>query len=137
MKTIFLLERYLKDRPDVIKDAQELTLNKEKPSMGLSGKHGLYASDEWWESLNNGIFETKTYEGKISTIKFEGMNNEGKSFTLQLKNGGTYKYSCRINSKKDISLYKEGKTLRVTTYLERLKNGQNIEFVRKIEIENA
>ena len=137
METIFSLEQKLIDNPELVTDAQNLTLDESKPNFGLKGEYGLYGSEKWLESLNTGKMEIRTYSGKISSIKSSGMHNEGKSFTILLNDGGSYSYSCVANEKAHLKLYKVGSKLKVTTYFEKLKNGRKAEFVKLIESDAA
>ncbi len=137
MKQIFSLEKELEEDQSIVELTQKLTLDKSRPSMGLQGKYGLYGSTKWWESLYKGKIPQVIYEGTIENVHFSGMNNESKSFSLNLTNGGTYTYTCVANNKKDKQLYKSGVNVIVTTFIEKMKNGTEQDFVWKIEIENA
>ena len=137
MKKIYSLEIEHEDDPKMVELAQNLTLDKSRPTMGLAGEYGLYGSPEWWKNLYDGLIPKKVYEGTIGDIKFSGMNNEGKSFTLKLINGGSYTYSCEANRRRNLKHYKVGRRAKVVTFMEKLKKGSEHEFVWQIEVENA
>lgn len=134
MTTIYDLATALKSDPQQIADTQALTLDTSRPSIGLSGAYGLFASDDWWENLKTGIIPTRSYSGVIESVRFEGMHNEGRGFTMKLDEDGTYEYSCVANDKRDLKLHRPGVRLRVTTYLDKMKNGSEMEFVWLIQV---
>lgn len=137
MKQIYSLEIEHEDDPSRVDLAQKLTLDKDRPYMGLAGKYGLYGSSEWWGNLYSGKIPKKTYEGAIEAVQFSGMNNESKSFTLSLNDGGSYKYTCVANRKRNMKHYQVGRKVKVTEFIEIMKNGKDHEFVWSVEIENA
>jgi hypothetical protein len=137
MKKIYSLETNHADDPTLVELTQKLTLDKDRPMMGLAGNYGLYGSPEWWENLYSGVIPLHVYEGVIDDIHFSGMNNESKSFTLLLDSGGKYKYTCVVNRKKNMKHYQIGHRFKVTVFTEKMKNGSDQEFVWKIEVENA
>ena len=135
MKTIYDLAVSLARDPEQVADAQALTQDKNRPHMGLKGAYGLFGSAEWWSNLKSGKMPTTIYEGEIESLQFEGMHNEGRSFTLRLTDGGSYTYSCVANEKSDMRTYAVGRKVRVTTYSERMKSGSDLEFVWMVEVD--
>ncbi len=51
MKLVYTLSEALKNDPEHVRLAQELTLDESRPLMGLKGTHGLFGCDEWWNSI--------------------------------------------------------------------------------------
>lgn len=135
MKKVYDLEVTLALDPKQVADTRALTLDQSRPLMGLKGVYGLFGSFEWWNNLKCGRMPTVLYEGQIESLQFEGMNNEGRSFTLKLKEGGTYTYSCVANKQADLGAYATGRQVRVTTCTEHKKNGEDLEMVWTVEIE--
>ncbi|HAE26493.1 MULTISPECIES: hypothetical protein [Hyphomonas] len=135
MKKIYDLAVTLAQDPAQVTDAQALTLDDTRPGFGFKGVYGLFGSDEWWGNLKAGRIPTVIYEGEIESLQFEGMHNEGRSFTLRLTDGGSYKYSCVANEKSDMGAYAVGRKVRVTTYSEPMKSGSDLEFVWMVEID--
>ena len=135
MKTVYDLAVTLARDPQQVADAQALTLDAARPNFGLKGEHGLFGSAAWWASLKAGLLATTVYEGEIESLQFEGMHNEGQSFTLRLTGGGTYTYSFVANDKADMKAYGVGRRARVTTYREMMKSGAELEFVWTVEID--
>ena len=136
MKTVYDLALALADDPKRVADTQALTQDTSKPLMGLAGKYGLFGSAEWWGNLKSGVIPIVVYEGIIESLQFEGMHNEGRSFTLRLGDGGTYTYSCMANKKQDLKAYRVGQNVRVTMLSERKKNDETLEMVWTVEIEH-
>ncbi len=135
MKTIYDLAITLARDPEQVDDAQALTQDESRPHMGLKGAYGLFGSAEWWNNLKTGKMPTTVYEGEIESLQFEGMHNEGRSFTLRLANGGRYTYSCVANKAADGEAYAVGRRARITAYSEPMKSGSEFEFVWKVEVE--
>ena len=137
MKKIYSLEIEHEDDPKTVELTQKLTLDNNRPTMGLAGTYGLYGSSEWWENLYSGKLPKKVYEGIIENISFSGMDNESNSFILSLNNGGTYGYTCVANRKRNIKHYQVGRKVRVIEFVEKMKKGNDLEIIWSIEIENA
>ena len=137
MKTLYDLKIALADDPKRVADTQALTLDTSKPLIGLAGTYGLFGSPDWWGNLQSGVIPVVVYEGVIESLQFEGMNNEGRSFTLRLGDGGTFTYSCVVNNKQDLKAYRVGQKVRVTMLSERKKNGETLEMVWTVEVEHA
>lgn len=137
MKKVYDLKTALADDQARVADTQELTLDKTRPLIGLAGRYGLFGSPEWWDNLNSGIIPTMIYEGIIESLQFEGMSNEGRSFTLAQIDAAPYTYSCIANQKKDLRLYETSRKARVTILSEKMKNGNDLDMVWMIEIGTA
>jgi len=69
MKNIYSLAKDVKK----IAAIQEATLNTDK--YGVSTNHGLFGSNEWWNSISSGSLETRTVEGEISRVYMTGHND--------------------------------------------------------------
>lgn len=137
MLQIYALEVAHQDDPSKVELAQKLTLDKDRPQMGLAGIYGLFGSPDWWTNLNAGRIPITEYTGIIETVQFSGMHNESRSFTLRLTNGGRYTYTCVANQKRDLKRYRQGRKVTVIAFTEKLKRGEDLEMVWSIEIECA
>lgn len=126
MKVVYALRDDLKSKPDYVAEVQALTLNREKPLVGLKGTHGLYASDEWWESIRSGRIETKVVSGTIHELFFAGQDSrwgdQVNSFRLKLNDGRTVEESIYANQKSDRRLFVVGATVFIAYVLEELKS---------------
>jgi len=134
---IYTLEKELESDPTRVELAQKLTLDDSKPFMGLKGTYGLFASDKWWRNFHKNKIPKVIYSGVIEGIHFSGMHNESKSFSLRLDDGGIYKYSLVADQKSGLKLYREGVRLQVVTFIEKMKDGSEQDFVYKISIANT
>lgn len=143
MKTLYDLNTELKDDPERFRRAQALTLDDSRPNMGLAGTFGLYGSDRCWGNLRGGQIPTRIYEGSIESLHFVGQGNNGvgqgnngRAFTLICDDGTPYTYSLVANEKADLRAYQTGRRLRVTVFYEPKKNGESLEMVWTIEIDD-
>lgn len=136
MRTIYDFEVELEKDPKQVADTQALTIDESRPLIGLAGTYGLFGSAEWWDNLKSGTIPATVYEGVIESLQFEGMHNEGRSFTLRLEDGGSYTYSCVANQRPDLKAYATGRRARVTTFAEPKKNSELLEMVWLIELQH-
>ncbi|MCH7307091.1 hypothetical protein MMO38_02890 [Acinetobacter sp. NIPH 1852] len=85
-KLVFDLKLSLLMNPESIKETHEVTLDQ-STSMGLKGDYGLYATDEWWENIDNGNIETYVTSGTIIGLNEENPFMEAnKVTTIKLDN---------------------------------------------------
>lgn len=134
MRRIYDLAIALQRDPKRVADTQALTLDTSRPLMGLKGVYGLFGSSDWWDNLKGGGMPLKVYEGEIVGLQFEGMNNEGRSFTLDLRDGSTFTYSLMANEKADLKLYETGRPVRLTFFEELKKTKEVLEMLWRVEI---
>jgi hypothetical protein len=110
MKCVFDLETELKLNPRTMELTQALTLNPERPHMGLKGTLGLYGSAEWWANIRNGKMRTETITGIIDSTYFAGQDSrwgdQVNSFRLRLDDGEIADESIYCQSKRDKSLFR-------------------------------
>jgi len=125
MKPVYTLAEALAQDPARTAKTQALTLDPSKPYMGLKGSHGLFASDEWWESIKAGRLQTQTLTGCIERTYFAGQDsrrgNQVNSFTLRLADGSTVDESIYTHRKHDIKLFVPGATVTMVYALDELK----------------
>lgn len=123
-KVVYELAKELATNPSRIAATQALTLDKEKPSAGLSGRHGLFASDDWWRSLEDGRIAVGIYSGVIQDLYLAGMDaNEenGKDFDYLCDDGKIRSESCTANNEEDLSMYCIGARVTLVYALDELK----------------
>ena len=89
----YTLAEALAQDPARVTRTQSLTLDSAKPLMGLKGRHGLFASDAWWDSIKAGRIQTQTVTGSIERTYFAGQesrpDDQVNSFILRLADGST------------------------------------------------
>lgn len=124
MKIVFQLTEKLKALPELTMKIQTLTLDPLRPSLGLKGSNGLYGSQEWWDSIEQGRIPLKYISGKIIKTYVVGQDPSpvDNGFTLLLKDGSTYKGGIYDYTKKaDKKLFKIGATVEMVYVLDELK----------------
>lgn len=123
VKLVFSLQKRLQREPIYIEKAQALTLNTNKPFIGLKGTHGLYGSDEWWCNLYNGVIPTVCYSGQIIDVYEAGQDKIGRLNTVKiiLPNDSFYEVAIYVNNENDRSLYKSGSKLYLVKAFNELK----------------
>ena len=93
MIPVYTLAVALAQDPARVAKTQSLTLDSAKPQMGLKGRHGLFASDAWWDSIKAGRIQTQTVTGSIERTYFAGQGSRSgdqvNSFILRLADGST------------------------------------------------
>lgn len=125
MKLVYDFAEILKEDTEQVRLAQALTLDTSRPRMGLSGNHGLFGSEEWWESIKNGRIKTATHSGIIEKTYFAGQDarwgNQINSFSLRLLDGSLIEQSIYVMKKTDQSLFVPGATVIMISALDELK----------------
>ena len=123
MKIVYSLEKRLELDKDFIKDVQSLTLDLSKPRMGLSGKHGLFASSQWWLNITNGNIPVQYKTGIITKAYIAGENNGQYNDTIDilLDNGNTESVGIFVNNDADANLFKIGCRATIVYILDELK----------------
>jgi len=126
MKLVYELRSELRDDPQWVADAQALTLNKDKPLMGLKGAAGLFGSDEWWASTRNGRLRRAHVSGVITRTYWAGQDSrpgdQVNSFVLRLDDGAEAGNSIYVNDPRDTQLFKPGCRVSWAAVLDPLKN---------------
>lgn len=93
MIPVYTLTEALAQDPARVTRTQSLTLDSARPHMGLQGRHGLFASDAWWDSIKAGRIQTQTVTGSIERTYFAGQGSrrgdQVNSFILRLADGST------------------------------------------------
>lgn len=123
MKIVYSLEKRLELDKDFIKDVQALTLDSSRPRMGLSGKHGLFASNQWWLNITNGTIPVQYKTGVITKVYVAGENNGQYNDTIDilLDNGNTESVGIFVNNDADATLFKVGCRTTIVYILDELK----------------
>ena len=75
MKTVYTLAEALAKDPGRVAKTQALTLDSSRPCMGLKGKHGLFASEAWWQSIEAMRLRTQTLAGIIDRTCCAGQDS--------------------------------------------------------------
>jgi hypothetical protein len=123
MKNVYRLEVDLADDPEHVALAQALTLNAAKPQMGLSGRYGLFGSDEWWASIADGKMPMQRHSGIITRAYRSGQDSSGADNTIDLmaEGGAVLAVGIYVNDAKDVALFLPGHAVTITYVLDELK----------------
>jgi hypothetical protein len=122
MRLVYSLREKLNRDPGYVAAVQAATLGNRKLPGGLKGVYGLFASEQWWRSISDGTAPVTRLQGTITSIDFEGMQNEGRGFEMRTGDGASYKYNCVANHKGHRKRYIVGKSIEVLYVTEPLKN---------------
>ena len=109
-KKVYSLKERIVREPKYVEKVQLLTLNKNKPYLGLKGDSGLFCSDLWWDNILKGNINTICYKGFICRVFEAGQDKIGKFNTVSIRliDGSLMDFSIYVNDEKDRVLYKEG-----------------------------
>lgn len=125
MKVVYQLADELARNPQRVELAQALTLNTAKPLLGLKGKHGLFGSKEWWESIRRRRIRTEVRSGVIEKTYFAGQDSRRRdqvnSVTLRLDDGSALDEGIYATEKEDAELFVPGARVLIAYALDELK----------------
>lgn len=134
MKLVYLLSEELKSNPKRVALTQALTLDKSRPNFGLKGTYGLFGSQQWWDSIENGKMPLQFISGTIERTYVAGQDPSPmpNSFTLLLENGSKLEESIYSYTKKeDNKLFNVGSRVEIVYALDELKIGAQRNFGEK------
>ncbi|WP_416772948.1 hypothetical protein ACMGT0_13210 [Pseudomonas sp. RHF3.3-3] len=126
MKTVYLLSEDLKRNPDRVALTQALTLNPNKPFLGLNGTHGLFGSEEWWKNIEERKIPLLLVSGIVKKVYFAGQDSSTgvNSFSLLLDDGSVRDESIySATAKEDRKLFVVGAKVQIAYVLDELKPG--------------
>jgi hypothetical protein len=125
MKVVYQLADELARNPEHVELVQALTLNTAKPLLGLRGKHGLFGSKEWWESIRRRRIRTEVRSGVIERTYFAGQDSRRgdrvNSVTLRLDDGSALDEGIYATEKQDAHLFVPGARVLIAYALDELK----------------
>ena len=112
MKVVYRLADELRDDPEQVQIVQALSLDNDKPHAGLKPVHGLFGSDEWWESIHSGLIRTVHVTGTIRDLAHAGQDsrwgNSVNAFQLEQDDGTVLLESIYADNKQDRKLFRAG-----------------------------
>lgn len=125
MKVVYDLSSALAANPERVTKAQAMTLNNDKPFLGLRGVHGLFASSDWWSNLAKGLIATEVRTGTIERLFFAGQDarwgDEVNSFSMRADDGSVVDESIVVNDKAHRRLFHVGARIQLRYALDELK----------------
>jgi hypothetical protein len=121
---VYTLTAELESDPRQVKLAQALTLNPDKPHMGLKGTYGLFGSPEWWNSINLRRMPLRFISGTIVEVYEAGQDSKtglNSDMVLDLSTGGRESFGIYTNNKKQVKLFTPGATVLMVDALDEYK----------------
>ena len=127
MRRVYFLSQQLRQDPQQVELTRRLTLDASRPTMGLKGSFGLFASSYWWENINSRKMPLRFRSGTIIRAYEAGQDQAGLNNTvnLRLSDGATEAVGIYVNEPKDVALFKPGAYATVVFALDELKSGDN------------
>jgi len=124
MKRVYMLSEKLKADPRHVEVVRALTQNRSKPRLGLKGVHGLFASDEWWDSINTRKMPLRFISGIVAEVYEAGQDRTGvnNTVTVKLDDGSVTSVGIYANDPKDIGLFQTGHKISIVYALDTLKD---------------
>jgi hypothetical protein len=110
MRLVYSLSQAMQDNPEDVTLTQKLTLDTTRPLLGLKGTLGLYGSQEWWASIQQGKMPLLILGGVIKRAYVAGMDHsdDNNTIDLLLDDGSVRMEGIYVNDRADIKLFKVG-----------------------------
>ena len=123
MNMVYCLKTELANDPDYVKDAQALTLDTTRPSVGLSGKNGLFGSKQWWENIQNGTIPRVCKTGVILRAYRVGQDKARFNNTVDivLEDGTVESRGIFVHQASDADFFRRGHRVTIIYILDELK----------------
>lgn len=123
MKVLYSLKRDLDLHPERVAETQALTLNQARPLLGLKGSQGLFGSDQWWRSVEEGLIHTETVAGVIVSLYVTGQDyrRSPNTFDFRLQDGSIRSEDIHVNVPSEVSCYAVGRRVEITYIFDELK----------------
>ncbi len=124
MKRVYTLTEELRGNPERAALVRALTENPTKPRLGLRAANGLFASEEWWDSINSKRMPLKYIIGVIIEVYEAGQDSAGVNNTIEVRcdDGTTTSAGIYVNDPRDIELFKVGRRVSLVYALDELKD---------------
>jgi len=133
MKLVYLLSEELKADPEYVSLTQALTLDKSRPYVGLNGTYGLFGSQEWWDSINQGKMPLLSLSGVIKKAYVAGQDPSdfNNTIDLLLDDGTIQSVGIYTNQNEDLSSFEKGHRASIVYALDELKPKAMLNFGQK------
>jgi hypothetical protein len=123
MKLVYTLPEKLKADPERVELAHKLTKDKSRPSMGLKGRYGLFATEEWWQNIQCEKIKLYRCAGVIVRVYVAGQDHtEINTIDLQDENGAIHMEGIFVNDPADLVHFKVGRRAEIVRALDELKD---------------
>ncbi len=105
MKLVYSFSEELRKDSKRLQRAQSLSLDL-STQYGLSAKHGLFGSEEWWENIRTGEIPLIKVKGTIVRVYVAGPDSvPSNSINVQLDNNFIVPEGIYCNLKRDVKLF--------------------------------
>ena len=124
MVLVYSLLDALIDDPQWVANAQSLTLNRDRPYIGLKGNHGLFGSEEWVNNIKNGVISKFRRSGIIVDIRTANLDDPEdicNTAKLCVDDGSEFYLSFYFNNSDQEMMYKIGKKITMEYILDERK----------------
>ena len=122
MKTMFRLQEELRNNPERVEKTQALTRNPSKPTVGLSGKYGLFGSSEWWGSIAAEKIPIQRLAGVIVRSYVAGQDPvDINTVDIRMADGSIQAVGIYLNGRRDLPLFQVGHAVSIVYALDELK----------------
>ncbi|MCJ8206801.1 hypothetical protein [Pseudomonas sp. RGM2987] len=123
LRLVYCLKRDLEVNQDRLVLTQNLTLDENKPLMGLKGTYGLFGSSAWWDNLHQRRMPLVFVSGIVLRVYVAGQDKIEANNMLDLKlgDGTVINVGIYVNDKRDVELFKIGRRASVVYALDELK----------------
>ena len=121
---VYMLTKELEANPGQVELAQALTLNPDRPRMGLKGTFGLFGSPQWWDSINHRKMPLRFLTGTIVSLSEAGQDSKTgvkNTMVLELLDGIKEPFGIYVNDKKQAKLFQLGSTVLMVEALDEYK----------------
>jgi threonine dehydrogenase-like Zn-dependent dehydrogenase len=124
MKRTYTLAREVELAPQTVEKAQRLTLDRSRPKMGLKGRHGLFASPEWWKNVENGTIDILRIQGQVVDVYAAGPDATALPDMIDIAapDGTVVSAGIYVNDPNDVALYTVGRQVELVYALDELKD---------------
>ena len=125
MKCVYTLTDDLHNDPEQTEKVRRLTLDRNRPRMGLKGTYGLFASGDWWRAINSKRMPLLYVSGVITRAYEAGQDRTGEANTVEIRSpdGRLIEAGIYTNTPRDAKLFEVGRYMELVYALDPLKAG--------------
>jgi len=140
MNIVFRLRDELPGHLEHVRRIRRLTMDASQPDSGLSGKHGLFGSLEWWNNIALGRMPLLRLSGKVEGCRVAQADREGVHvLAIRALDGSLHAVEAHAADASCLSAFQVGQVVSVLCALDELKwpAAEDGERVARIALEMA
>ncbi|MGY1446334.1 hypothetical protein ACW582_03935 [Pseudomonas chlororaphis] len=121
---VYQLAEELRRDPGQVLLVQSLTLDKNRPLLGLKGAFGLFGSKEWWANIEQRVMPTKQLSGVIVKTYYSGQDGDmpDNTMDLLLEGGAICTEGIYVHDEEDVGFYQVGSRVDIFYAFDPLKD---------------